>query len=48
MARHPHVLLMRTLSKFGLAGVRIGYMMGAKALDSMKSTKYARPTTSAC
>ena len=32
MARHPHVLLMRTLSKFGLAGVRIGYMMGAKAL----------------
>jgi histidinol-phosphate aminotransferase len=32
MARHPHVLLMRTLSKFGLAGVRVGYMMGAKAL----------------
>ncbi len=32
MAKHPHVLLMRTLSKFGLAGVRIGYMMGAKAL----------------
>ena len=32
MVRHPHVLLMRTLSKFGLAGVRIGYMMGAKAL----------------
>ena len=32
LARHPHVLLMRTLSKFGLAGVRLGYMMGAKAL----------------
>jgi histidinol-phosphate aminotransferase len=32
MARHPHVLLMRTLSKFGLAGVRLGYMMGPKAL----------------
>jgi histidinol-phosphate aminotransferase len=32
MTKHPHVLLMRTLSKFGLAGVRIGYMMGAKAL----------------
>jgi len=32
VARHPHVLLMRTMSKFGLAGVRIGYMMGAKAL----------------
>jgi histidinol-phosphate aminotransferase len=31
-ARHAHVLLMRTLSKFGLAGVRLGYMMGAKAL----------------
>lgn len=32
MARHGHVLLMRTLSKFGLAGVRIGYMVGPKAL----------------
>ncbi len=32
MARHGHVLLMRTMSKFGLAGVRIGYMMGPKAL----------------
>jgi histidinol-phosphate aminotransferase len=31
-AGHEHVLLMRTLSKFGLAGVRIGYMMGPKAL----------------
>jgi histidinol-phosphate aminotransferase len=32
IARHGHVLLMRTLSKFGLAGVRIGYMLGPKAL----------------
>ena len=32
VARHPHVLLMRTLSKFGLAGVRLGYMMGPRAL----------------
>ena len=32
MTRHGHVLLMRTMSKFGLAGVRIGYMMGPKAL----------------
>ncbi|MFC5500453.1 histidinol-phosphate transaminase [Caenimonas terrae] len=32
LARHSHVLLMRTMSKFGLAGVRIGYMMGPKAL----------------
>ena len=31
-AHHSHVLLMRTLSKFGLAGVRIGYLMGPKAL----------------
>ena len=29
---HQHVLLMRTLSKFGLAGVRLGYMMGPQAL----------------
>ena len=29
---HTHVLLMRTMSKFGLAGVRIGYMVGPKAL----------------
>ncbi len=26
MASHPHVLVMRTLSKFGLAGVRLGYL----------------------
>ncbi len=30
--KHSHVLLMRTMSKFGLAGVRIGYMVGPKAL----------------
>jgi histidinol-phosphate aminotransferase len=32
LAKHEHVLLMRTLSKFGLAGVRIGYMMGRAEL----------------
>ena len=32
LAGHRHVLLMRTLSKFGLAGVRLGYMMGPQAL----------------
>jgi len=36
MRREPqanrHVLLMRTLSKFGLAGVRLGYMIGDQAL----------------
>ncbi len=30
--KHRHVLVMRTLSKFGLAGVRIGYMLGDAAL----------------
>jgi histidinol-phosphate aminotransferase len=32
LARHSHVLLLRTLSKFGLAGVRLGYLMGPGAL----------------
>ena len=32
ITRHTHVLLMRTMSKFGLAGVRLGYMIGPKAL----------------
>ncbi len=32
VARHGHVFLMRTLSKFGLAGVRLGYLMGPAAL----------------
>ncbi|MCX7256579.1 MAG: histidinol-phosphate transaminase [Polaromonas sp.] len=32
LSKHRHVLLMRTLSKFGLAGVRLGYMMAPKAL----------------
>jgi histidinol-phosphate aminotransferase len=32
IAGHSHVLLMRTLSKFGLAGVRLGYMIGPAAL----------------
>ncbi len=34
LARHEHVLLMRTLSKFGLAGIRLGYMMGRSRLIS--------------
>jgi len=32
LARHDHVLLMRTMSKFGLAGVRIGYLIGRRSL----------------
>jgi len=31
-AANANVLLMRTLSKFGLAGVRLGYLLGAQAL----------------
>ena len=34
MARQPNVLVMRTMSKFGLAGVRIGYLLGAAGLVS--------------
>ena len=29
---HDHVLVMRTLSKFGLAGIRLGYLCGPAAL----------------
>lgn len=32
IASQDHVLVMRTLSKFGLAGVRLGYLCGAAAL----------------
>lgn len=32
LAQHSHVLLLRTLSKFGLAGVRLGYLIGPAAL----------------
>ena len=32
LTHYPHVLLMRTMSKFGLAGVRIGYLIGPTAL----------------
>ena len=32
MGAHEHVLVLRTLSKFGLAGVRLGYLAGAAAL----------------
>ncbi len=32
LATHEHVLVLRTLSKFGLAGVRMGYLVGAAPL----------------
>jgi len=39
--KHPHVLLMRTLSKFGLAGVRLGYMTGHA--DLIEQVEKVRP-----
>jgi histidinol-phosphate aminotransferase len=41
LAQRPHVLLMRTLSKFGLAGVRLGYMMGRA--DLIEQVEKVRP-----
>jgi histidinol-phosphate aminotransferase len=32
LAQHDHVLVLRTLSKFGLAGVRLGYLCGRTEL----------------
>ncbi|KPF50184.1 histidinol-phosphate aminotransferase [beta proteobacterium AAP121] len=32
LGEHDHVLVLRTLSKFGLAGVRLGYLCGPTAL----------------
>ena len=32
LRRHDHVLVMRTMSKFGLAGVRIGYLIGRREI----------------
>ncbi len=31
LARHDHLLVMRTVSKLGLAGLRLGYLVGAPA-----------------
>ena len=41
LAGQPHVLLMRTLSKFGLAGVRLGYMLGRA--DLIEQVEKVRP-----
>ena len=32
LGRYPQVLVMRTMSKFGLAGVRIGYLIGRREI----------------
>ena len=40
MAAHPHVLVLRTLSKFGLAGVRLGYLCGhAELIDEIDKVR---------
>lgn len=40
MARQKNVLVMRTMSKFGLAGVRIGYLMGdARLVDQVEKLR---------
>jgi len=40
MARYSHVLVMRTLSKFGLAGVRLGYLCGhASLIDEIEKVR---------
>ena len=41
LTQHPHVLLMRTLSKFGLAGIRLGYMLGRA--DLIEQVDKVRP-----
>jgi histidinol-phosphate aminotransferase len=33
LLRHPHVAIMRTMSKFGLAGVRVGYLLARRELS---------------
>lgn len=40
MARQKNVLVMRTMSKFGLAGVRIGYLLGdAQLVDQVEKLR---------
>jgi histidinol-phosphate aminotransferase len=40
MAQHEHVLVMRTLSKFGLAGVRMGYLCGrAEVIEEINKVR---------
>lgn len=41
LAAHPHMILMRTVSKLGLAGVRLGYMAGHAEL--MQELEKIRP-----
>jgi histidinol-phosphate aminotransferase len=46
-AEFPNLVVMRTVSKLGLAGIRLGYMSAAPRCWR-SSTKCGRPTTSTC
>src|SRR6266480_4102101 len=46
LAEFPNLVIMRTLSKLGLAGIRLGYAGGRSG--SANSTRCGPPTTSAC
>ena len=43
-----NVVVMRTVSKLGLAGIRLGYMVGQRGVARPSSTRCARRTTSTC
>ena len=45
VGRHPNLLVMRTLSKLGLAGLRLGLAAGPARLDRTSSRRCACPTT---
>ena len=42
----PNLLVMRTVSKMGLAGLRLGYLAGPAGVARARSTRSACPTTS--
>ena len=45
VGRHPNLVLVRTVSKLGLAGLRLGLAIGAARLDRTSSRSCACPTT---
>ena len=48
LAEFPNLLVMRTVSKLGLAGLRLGLRRRPARVDRRSSTRCARPTTSTC
>jgi len=47
LGEHPNLVVLRTLSKLGLAGIRLAISPAGRN-GSSSSTKYGRPTTSTC